>query len=128
MFKLRNSRFEGMREQELHIVLEAAITGMVYGRDETSVPSQTITGVGTGGMIERSGAMDFGWTNDAKFSSLNTVDSREIKEARATGGDASQLKRRLREASHMNVATAVVKAAKLVYSTGRMSVVWTRIK
>lgn len=57
MFKLRNSRFEGMREHELHIVLEAAITRKVYGRDETSVPSQTITGVGTGGMIERSGAM-----------------------------------------------------------------------
>ena len=31
MFKLRSSGFEGMREHELHIVLEAAITARVHG-------------------------------------------------------------------------------------------------
>ena len=121
MFKLRGSGFEGMKENELHIVLEAAITGKVRGEDRTNVPSQIITGIGTGGMIERSGAMDVGWMNDAKFSYLKTVDSREIKEARATGDDASQLKRRLREASTKPDAIAVVKEAlmaKLVQSTG----------
>lgn len=121
MFRLRNSGFEGMREHELHIVLEAAITGKVHGREGTTVPSQIITGVCTGGMIERSGAMDFGWMNDAKFSYLKTVDSREMKGARNAGGDASQLKRRLREASTRKDVVAVVKEAlmaKLVQSTG----------
>ena len=121
MFKLRNSGFEGMREHELHIVLEAAITGKVHGREGTGVPSQIITGIASGGMIERSGARDLGWMNDAKFSYLKTVDSREIKEARASGNDVSQLKRRLREASTQSDATAVVKdalMARLVQSTG----------
>ena len=120
-FRMRNSGFEGMKENELHIVLEAAITGKVRGGEGTTVPSQLITGIGTGGMIERSGAMDLGWMNDAKFSYLKTVDSREIKEARATGGDASQLKRRLREAGTRTDAIAVVKEAlmaKLAQSTG----------
>lgn len=121
MFKLRNSGFEGMREHELHVVLEAAITGKVRGKEGTSVPSQIITGVCTGGMIERSGAMDFAWMNDAKFSYLKTVDSREMKGARNAGSDASQLKRRLRDAGTRNDVTAVVTEAlmaKLVQSTG----------
>ena len=120
-FKLRSSGFEGMKEHELHIVLEAAITGMVRGGEGTTVPSQIITGIGTGGMVERSGAVDLGWMNDAKFSYLKTVDSRDIKEARATSGDASQLKRRLREASTKTDAVAVVKEtlmSKLAQSTG----------
>ena len=118
---LRNSGFEGMKEQELHIVLEAAITGKVRGREGTTVPTQIITGVATGGMIERSGARDFRWMNDAKFSYLKTVDSREIKEARSTGGDGPQVKRRLREASTKADAVSIVTEAlmaKLVQSTG----------
>ena len=121
MFKLRKSGFEGMKENELQIVLEAAISGKVRGGEGTTVPSQIITGIGTGGMVERSGAMDLGWMNDARFSYLKIVDSREIKEARATGGDASQLKRRLREASTKTDAIAVVEEAlmaKLVQSSG----------
>lgn len=120
-FKLRNAGFEGMREHELHIVLEAAVTIKVQGREGTTVPSQIITGVPTGGMIERSGATDLGWMNDAKFSYLKTVDSKEMKEARGTGSDVSQLKRRLREASSKPNATAIIKEAlmtKLVQSTG----------
>lgn len=120
-FKLRNAGFEGMREHELHIVLEAAVTSKVQGREGTTVPSQIITGVPTGGMIERSGARDVGWMNDAKFSYLKTVDSKEMKEARGTGSDVSQLKRRLREASSKPNATAIIKEAlmtKLVQSTG----------
>ena len=89
MFKLRSSGFEGMRENELHMVLEAAITTRIHGREETVVPSQIITGTSTGAMIERSGATDIDWMNDAQFSYLETVDSREMTEARATGGDAS---------------------------------------
>ena len=121
MFKLRNSGFEGMKEQELHIVLEAAITGKVRGREGTTVPTQIITGVATGGMIERSGARDTRWMNDAKFSYLKTVDSKEIKEARATGGDGPQVKRRLRDASTKVDAVSIVTealVAKLVQSTG----------
>ena len=121
IYKLRNSGFEGMKEHELHIALEAAITGKVHGRAGTTVPSQIITGVATGGMIERSGARDLRWMNDAKFSYLKTVDSRELKEARATAGDASQLKRRLREANTKAEVTAIVKEAllaRLVESTG----------
>ena len=120
-FKLRNSGFEGMKEHELHVVLEAAITGKVRGQEGTTVPSQIITGICTGGMIERSGAMDFAWMNDAKFSYLKTVDSREMKGARNAASDASQLKRRLREMTTRNDVTAVVKDAlmtKLVQSTG----------
>ena len=121
MYKLRRSGFEGMKEHELHIALEAAITGKIRSGEGTHVPSQIITGISTGGMIERSGAMDLGWMNDAKFSYLKTVDSREFKEARATGGDASQLKRRLREAGTKTDAIALVKEAlmaKLIQSTG----------
>lgn len=121
MWKMRNSGFEGMREHELHIVLEAAITGKVRGQDGTTVPAQIITGVCTGGMIERSGAMDFAWMNDAKFAYLRTVDSRETKGAMTAGRDASQLKRRLREAATKADVTALVKdalVAKLVQSTG----------
>lgn len=120
-FRLRNSGFEGMKEHELHILLEAAITGKVRGEEGTTVPSQIITGICTGGMIERSGAMDFAWMKDAKFSYLETVDSRKTKGARNAGGDTSQLKRRLREAGTRNDVTAVVKEAliaKLVQSTG----------
>ena len=121
IYKLRNSGFEGIKEQELHIALEASITGKIHGREGTTVPSQIITGVATGGMIERSGARDLRWMNDAKFSYLKTVDSRELKEARATAGDASQLKRRLREANTKTDVTAMVKEAllaRLVQSTG----------
>lgn len=59
-FQLRSAGFEGMREHELHIVLEAAITGKVRGGEGMTVPSQIITGVGTGGMLERRGAVDLG--------------------------------------------------------------------
>lgn len=121
MFKLRGAGFEGMKEHELHIVLEAAVTGKIHGRKGTTVPSQIITGVPSGGMIERSGARDLGWMNDAKFSYLKTVDSKDLKEARATGSDSSHLKRRLREASTKSDATAIIKEAlmaKLVQSTG----------
>ena len=127
MFKLRNSGFEGMRENELHTVLEAAITGRINGREGTNVPTQIIMGVSTGGMMERSGARDSGWMNDAKFSYLKTVDSREIKESRGGGpagggaGEASQLKRRLREATSKTDATALINdalVAKLIQSTG----------
>ena len=121
MLNLRNSGFEGMREHELHVVLEAAITGMVRGQAGTTLPSQLITGLCTGGMIERSGAMYASWMNDAKFSHLKTVDSREMRGARNTGSEASQLRRRLREAGTRNDVAAVVKdalMAKLVQSTG----------
>ena len=121
MLHLHNSGFEGMREHELHVVLEAAITGMVRGQAGTALPSQLITGLSTGGMIERSGAMYASWMNDAKFSFLKTVDSREMRGARNTGSEASQLRRRLREAGTRNDVVAVVKdalMAKLVQSTG----------
>ena len=121
MWKLRNAGFEGMKEHELHIVLEAAITGKICGREETTVPSQIITGVASGGMLERSGATDLGWMNDAKFSYLKTVDSRELKEARATTGHVSQLRKSLRDASTKEGVTAIVKEAfmaRLVQSTG----------
>ncbi len=121
-FRLRNAGLEGMREDELHIVLEAAITGKVQGREGTSVPSQIVTGVATGGMVERSGASDVEWMNDAKFSYLKTVDSREMKGFRHTGGgEASQLKQRLRETTTRIDAVDIVKealVAKLLQSTG----------
>ena len=119
--KMRNSGFEGMREHELHVVLEGAITGKIRCGEGTTVPSQIITGISTGGMIERSGARDLAWMNDAKFSYLKTVDSRELKGARNAGSDASQLKRRLREASTRKDVVAVIKEAlmaRLVQSTG----------
>lgn len=121
MFKLRSSGFEGMKENELHIILEAAVTGKVRGGEGTIVPGQIIAGIGTGGMIERSGAVNLGWMNDAKFSHLKIVDSREIKEARAPSSDVSHLKRRLPEAGTKTDAIAVVKEAlmaKLAQSTG----------
>ena len=121
IYRLRTAGFEGMKEHELHIVLEAAITGKVHGRAGTTVPSQIITGIPTGGMIERSGGRDLRWINDAKFSYLKTVDSRELSEVRATAGDASQLKKRLREASTKADVTAIVNEAlmaRLVQSTG----------
>ena len=117
----RRSGFEGMREHELHVLLEAAITGKIRGQQGTTLPGQIITGLCTGGMIERSGAMNAAWMKDAKFSYLKTVDSRETKGAHNTGIEASQLRRRLREASTRNDVTAVVKdslIAKLVQSTG----------
>ena len=119
--KLRTSGFEGMKKHELHIALEAAINGKVHGRAGTTVPSQIITGIPTRGMIERSGGRDLRWINDAKFSYLNIVDSRELKEVRATAGDASQLKKRVREANTKADVTAIVKEAlmaRLVQSTG----------
>ena len=124
MFKFRNTGFEGMKEDELHIVLEAAITGKVQGREGTNLPCQIVTGVATGGMIERSGARDIGWMNDAKFSYLKTIDSKKIMdEARHTSsaGETLQLKRRLRETTTRLDAVAIVKealVAKLLQSTG----------
>ena len=118
--RLRNSGLEGLREIELHLILEAAISGSLRGTDLSSLPPQIITGLSTGGMIERSGAMDTAWIKDAKFSYLRTIDTRHSREVH-TERNVVELKRQLQEAGSLAEARAIVQAAmvdRLARSTG----------
>ena len=123
--RVRNMGLEDMREDELHILLEAAITGKADNSDATNsklspLPPQIITGISTGGMIERTGAVGISWLDDARFAHLRTMDLRRATSA-GPKNTASQLKCQLKEAVDFAAAALAVRealVAQLAQSTG----------
>ena len=124
-WRARNTGLEGMNEDELHILLEAAITGKAGNNDAADpsslpLPAQIITGISTGGMIERSGAAQILWMEDARFAHLRTIDLRRGAEG-TLKNKASQLKSQLRDAVDFAAAALAVREAlveQLALSTG----------
>ena len=116
--RVRRARGMGivdMREDELHILLEAVITGKADNSDASNpnlspLPPQIITGISTGGMIERTGAVDIAWMDDPKFAHLRIMDLRRATSAgpKTTG---SQLKCQLKEAVNFPAAALTVREA-----------------
>ena len=113
--RVRNMGLEDMQENELHILLEAAITGKADSRDAAPtepslLPPQIITGISTGGMIERSGAVEVSWMDDARFAHLRIMD---LRRATGTGPKttASKLKCQLKEAVDFPTAALAVREA-----------------
>lgn len=93
---------------------------MAITHENSKLPAQIITGLSTGGMLERSGAVDVAWLEDAKFAHLRAIDSRRATEANEKSA-GPQLKARLREALDHVAATAVVRNAlvdRIAQSTG----------
>ncbi|TAQ90647.1 hypothetical protein B7494_g1069 [Chlorociboria aeruginascens] len=95
----------GIREEELLIILSSAITG--YGKGDIHIPSQIITGMATGGMLQQSGGGEEATLNkDPKFAILNTID---MKASTAEASSpAAQLQYLLAE------VTSVDSAAELI--------------
>ena len=80
--RLVNSGLEGMRQEEVHRLLKAAIVGSKGTEKPGSSgrilnwPAQIIAGISTGGMLERTGPTDISWLDEAKFTHLHNIDSR----------------------------------------------------
>ncbi len=113
--RVRNMGLEDMREDELHILLEAAITGKVDNSDAADstlspLPPQIITGISTGGMIERTGAVEISWMEDARFAHLRSMDLRRATSA-GPKNTASQLKCQLKDAVDFPAAALAVREA-----------------
>ena len=107
----KNWGFIGIREEELHAILAAAISG--YGKGEMPLPCQIITGIGTGGMIKQSGMQEEPfWFADAKFAHMRHVDTHTltVESHNATG----QLQAMLAEATSLASATEIVCEALIV--------------
>ena len=115
--RVRMMGLEDMREDELHFLLEAAITGKAGETGETSesalspLPPQIITGISTGGMIERSGAVDISWMEDARFAHLRSMDLRCRGDSAGLKNSASQLKCQLKDAPNFRAAALAVREA-----------------
>ena len=113
--RVRNMGLEDMQENELHILLEAAITGKAGNSDTADskelspLPPQIITGISTGGMVERSSAVEISWMDDARFSHLRIMDLR--RGISAGPKNTSQLKCQLKEAIDFPTAALAVREA-----------------
>ncbi len=119
--RVRNMGLQDMREDELHSLLEAAITGKADNSNATDsklsmLPPQIITGISTGGMIERSGAVDISWLDDARFAHLRNMDLRRTTSA-GPKNTGSQLKCQLKEAVDFSAAALAVREALVAQLT-----------
>ena len=105
----RNMGIRDMREDELHTLLEAVISDTADPK-LSALPPQIITGISTGGMIERSGAVEISWMDDPRFSHLRNMD---LRRTTTTGpkNTASQLKCQLKEAVDFPAAALAVREA-----------------
>jgi len=81
---LKNLGLVGIREEEFLSILAGAITS--FGKPDTNIPSQVITGLSTGGMMLQNGAEDPYWFTDARFSHLRLMDTHtSLKETTSSG-------------------------------------------
>lgn len=129
--------FIGIRQKELHAMVQAAITGKTVAsnhknesppsrnlkrkRSEGSedieqasrptkrLPTQIITGLGTGGMANFYGNKIAWWFRDAKFSHLRQVDTQQATPGQ--GKDTLQLQSLLSDATSMEAAAEIMCAA-----------------
>lgn len=108
---------EDMQENELHILLEAAITGRTDNSDAANtelspLPPQIIAGISTGDMIERSGAVEIGWMDDARFRIMS------LRRATSAGPkNTSKLKSQLKDAVDFPAAALAVREAFMAQLT-----------
>ncbi|KAL6720039.1 hypothetical protein ACLMJK_001960 [Lecanora helva] len=99
--------FAGIREQELHAMIQSSITGESVRGEK--VPSQLITGLGTGGMANLAGFKIPWWFNDAKFAHIKHVDTHQV--TLETEEDTQQLQTLLSQATSMDTAAEIVATA-----------------
>ena len=109
LVRARNMGIRDMREDELHTLLEAVISDTTDSK-LSALPPQIITGISTGGMIERTGAMEISWMDDPRFSHLRNMD---VRRATSTGpkNAGSHLKSQLKEAVDFPTAALAVREA-----------------
>ena len=99
--------FAGIREQELHAMIQSSITGESVRGEK--VPAQLITGLGTGGMSNLAGFKIPWWFSDAKFAHIKHVDTHQV--TLETEEDTQQLQTLLSQATSMEVAADIVATA-----------------
>ncbi|KAL8995313.1 MAG: hypothetical protein Q9169_004917 [Polycauliona sp. 2 TL-2023] len=100
--------FIGVREQELLAMLQCCITGT--SDHGAPVPTQLITGLGTGGMTQYMGQEMPFWFRDAKFAHMRTIDThRSVQDV--SGEEGSQLHLQLAQAENVVTATDLVTVA-----------------
>ena len=106
---LKSYGFIGVREQELLAMLQCCITGTsLHGKP---IPAQLITGLGTGGMTQHSGAEMPFWFRDAKFAHMRTIDTQRSVQDLSGGDDGTQLHLQLAQAESVATATELVSRA-----------------
>lgn len=101
---LKNWGFIGVRQEEFHLILAAAIRGT--GASSASVPAQLITGLGTGGMIKQSGANEPFWFSDAKFAHMRLLDKQS--DAQDARDGTQRLHALLQQATSLAEASDIV--------------------
>lgn len=102
---LKSLGLVGIREEEFLSILAAAITS--FGKTNTNIPCQVITGISTGGMMRQNGVLeDPYWFTDARFSHLKLMDTRtSFKESDSTG---PPLQRLLSETTSIAAAATII--------------------
>lgn len=104
----KNWNFIGIREKELHGMVQSAITGTsIHGK---AVPTQMITGLGTGGMAHHAGIQIPWWFSDAKFAHIKQVDTHQTSTA-DDNGTAMPLQALLSQASTTEAAADIISVA-----------------
>ncbi len=109
----------GIHEQEVHALLASAITGRVGGGDETRIPAQIMTGLGTGASAEDDDGEKRFWMRDARFSHLRLVDRQAVKSLEGGSNDTMRLQIVLPDVASLAAAADLVRdalAAKLAKS------------
>jgi len=125
--------FIGIRQKELHAMVQAAITGKIVASDHKEatnlkrkrsgesddieevcrpakrLPTQIITGLGTGGMANFYGNKIAWWFRDAKFSHLRQVDTQQATPGQ--GKETMQIQSLLSDAGSMDEAADIMCAA-----------------
>jgi hypothetical protein len=100
--------FLGVHEKELHMLVQAAITGeSTPGR---KAPTQFTTGLGTGGMMNAADSKFPWWFNDAKFTHIKQVGTHNASNANVDV-ESVQLQSKLAQATSMDNASEIVQNA-----------------
>lgn len=97
--------FAGIREKEVHAMIQACIQGVSI--DGKAVPTQLITGLGTGGMANLAGFKIPWWLDDSKFAHIRNVDTHQVG-AENDKEETQQLQSLLSAATTLESATDVV--------------------
>lgn len=100
-------KFAGIREEELHAMVQCGITGKSI-RDQDVRP-QLITGLRTGGMADLAGFKIPWWFNDSKFIHIKHVDTHQV--TMETDEDTEQLQTLLAQSTSMDAAVEVISIA-----------------
>jgi hypothetical protein len=102
---LKNLGLVGIREEEFLAILAAAITS--FGKSDTNIPCQVITGLSTGGIMTQNGTPEFPyWFNDARFSHMRLMDTQT--DQRETKSSGPQLARLLTEVTSIAAAATII--------------------